>query len=100
MNTKCYCICCIHHPLHAKRDEFPHYFVSWHPGDYIPTDYHEQGADVDCLKPRSEAFYELDKQPEDFQFPATAYEEGIATTYAEGKGFCIFALCEREFSEE
>lgn len=100
MKTKCYCIFCKKHPLHKEQDKFKDWLVGWEPGNFIKLEFKDQGKEVDCLEPVSEAFYELGREPEEFEYPVTAYGDGNADTGVEGPGFIIYACCTNEEHEE
>jgi len=100
MKTKCYCIFCPKHPLHHKQKEFKEVLTGWDVGGFISSPYEEQGAIVHCLSPQSDAFYDLNKEPEDFEWKITAYGDGCAITGYEGIGYCIRATCGNEGYKE
>lgn len=99
--TVCWCIGCTHHPLHHKRKEF-NWITGWEPGEIIFAigKDQEQGKEVDCLFPISDAFYDLDLDPEKFTYPITAYGDGLAITGHQGRGFVLYANCDNENHEE
>jgi hypothetical protein len=74
--------------------------TGYEPGQSISSDFENQGKEVDCLQPRSDAFYELDRRAEDFEWKATAYGDGNAITGVEGGGFVIYAYCGNEEDKE
>lgn len=94
MKTTCYCIYCPHHPLFEKRHDikFPTGFFV---GEFIREGY-EAGVEVDCLQPDSPAFSELNIDPDDYEFPKTAYGDGSSQTGFSGHGFEIQAYCDNE----
>jgi hypothetical protein len=101
MKTKCYCIFCTKHPLHNKQKEFKEVLTGYDPSvGLIGSEFDEQGKEVDCLQPLSNAFYELGREPEDFAWKITAYGDGCAITGVEGTGFTIFANCGNEEDKE
>ncbi len=94
MKTTCYCVYCKKHPLYGKADDFEH------PGSYFAGDFYDGdkkfGKEVDCLEPVSSAFDDLPIEPEEFDYPITAYGDGVTSTGHEGRGFIIFAHCGAE----
>ena len=99
MKTKCYCVYCPKHPLYEERYEivFPR---GYEPGNLIWGEADESGREVDCLKPGSEAFFELDIEPEDYEYPITAYGDGCSITGFQGEGFTVYATCMNERYED
>ena len=95
MKTTCYCIYCSKHPLNSVRKGLK-CLTGWDVGDFIDSEYEDQGKKVSCLKPMSNAFDELNIDPADWKFPVTAYRDGISITGFEGRGFEISANCENE----
>ena len=91
MKTKCYCAYCTKHPLYGKTKDI-----------IVPTGYGVDrfvfglaGKEVDCLKPIAEILdYELDA--ENYEYPATAYADGIAVTVFDVRGQSLIANCENE----
>ena len=100
MKTKCYCIFCKHHPFHDRQKEFKNILCGWDVGDFISIEEDKQGVYVDCLEPRSDAFYDLEREAEDFSYPVTAYGDGYSVTGCEGSGYLIRATCGNEDDEE
>ena len=93
MKTECHCLYCPRHPLHKKRGDI----VS--PTGYDPTKWGpggKTGREVDCLKPVSDAFDAFDIDPEDEEFPTTAYGDGCAMTGFERDGITLYAHCGNE----
>jgi len=100
MKTKCYCVNCKKHPLHDKANSFKDILTGWEPDRWVGTSYQEQGVDVNCLKPESEAFDYAWLNVDGFDYPITAYGDGCAIT-----GFCkpmieVQAFCGNEDNEE
>jgi len=91
MKTKCYCAYCTKHPLYGKTKDIK-----------VPTGFGtnsfvngEVGVEVDCLKPIAEILdYELDA--ENYEYPVTAYGDGIAVTVFDVRGQALMANCENE----
>jgi hypothetical protein len=101
LKTKCYCVFCINHPLHNKQKEFKEVLTGYYPEvGFIGSEFNEQGKEVNCLKPISDAFYDLGREPEDFEWKVTAYGDGCAITGVEVPGFTIFAYCGNEEDKE
>lgn len=100
MNTKCFCIFCKHHPLHENKKDFKDWLTGWEPGSLSYTKYKSQGKDVNCLQPVSDAFDNLGRNPSDFEYPITAYGDGLAETGVSEVSFTIFAICENEQHSE
>lgn len=98
MKTTCYCIGCKKHPLHEKRNEFE-WLSGWSVGDYIPFKYKEQGKQVNCLIPDGESFEQLDLDPDDFDYPITAYDDGFAATGVDTYGYTLRLYCNQEEHE-
>lgn len=93
MKTRCHCLYCPKHPLHHKRD------LIESPTGYSPTKFvlsSETGADVNCLRPVSDAFDEFDIDPSYEQFPVTAYGDGASMTGFERDGIVLYATCGNE----
>lgn len=100
MKTKCYCIYCKYHPLHAEREKFDT-LAGWHVGDWIwDKKYLEQGKNVDCLDPQSDAFDFLMDGPCDFDYPVTAYGDGLAVTGFDEDDLKVNGYCAKEKYEE
>ena len=97
MKTHCYCIGCKKHPKHEDRKNLV--WVTGYP-KFIYGDDGKSGADVDCLSPSSGFFDDNRGEPEEFEFPETAYGDGSSLTQAEEIGFTIFANCENEDHED
>jgi len=100
MKTKCYCIFCVHHPLHDKQKEFKEITTGYKPGLMVKSEFDDQGIEVECLRPVSDAFYELGRESEDFKWEVTAYGDGCAITGVKGIGYTIWANCKNEKHEE
>ena len=91
MKTKCYCAYCTKHPLYGKTSAIK-----------VPTGFGTNsfvsgnaGVEVDCLKPIAEILdYELDA--ENYEYPATAYGDGMAVTVFDARGQSLTANCENE----
>jgi len=100
MKTKCYCVYCPMHPLFKRQSEFKN-VAGWHANMGMPFGFSsEAGAYVDCLKPESDAFFDLNIDPEDHEFKTTAYGDGNAVTGFEGAGYEISANCGNEKYQE
>ncbi len=96
MKTKCYCVGCPKHPLFENRHNYV-FYTGFDVGDTIwKNEDLVQGADVDCLEPVSDAFDDLDINPEEHDFPITAYGDGNSITGFDGRGYTIVANCENE----
>ena len=102
MKTKCYCVFCPKHPLFKRQAEFSGKRIAgWHSNMFMPLSFAEEaGADVTCLDPKSDAFYELNIEPEDHEFKTTAYGDGGSETGFSGMGYEIDAYCGNETYEE
>jgi hypothetical protein len=99
METECYCIYCKKHPLYEKRKELQ-VLTGWQVG-YIILDAERYGGEnVECLSPISDAFEELWIDPEDYEFPVTAYDDGMSSTGIDEDYFKVYAICENEEYEE
>lgn len=103
MKTKCYCIFCPKHPLFERQKEFLRdgQISGWHANCFSPLNFRmDMGADVECLNPRSDAFYELNIDPEDCEFKTCAYGDGCSETGISGLGWEIDAYCGNEDYKE
>ena len=97
MKTMCFCVGCKKHPLHEQRDEFD-WLNGWRPGRIIyEEEYKKQGIDVDCLEPGGSIFDFLSK--EDYEFPITAYGDGMAITGFSNGSMIATAYCKNEEHE-
>lgn len=96
MKTKCYCLGCKNHPLHSKRNEYQ-WLVGWSPDKMVFS--HPYGTEVDCLDPVSDAFDIFWEDPEDFEYPITAYGDGCAITGFQENGITLVAFCKNEDHE-
>jgi hypothetical protein len=100
MKTKCYCVYCPKHPLHydiVRQDVL----TGWSVGDFIWEEKHrEQGREVVCLNPKSDFFEDYGIDADEFEFPITAYNDGISETGTEEAGFTIYAYCGNEEYED
>ena len=56
----------------------------------------KSGAAVDCLEPLSGFFDDECGDPEQYEFPETAYGDGDSLTTSEQMGYTIFATCGNE----
>ena len=96
MKTTCYCVYCPRHPLHydiVRKDVL----TGWRVGDFIWDKMHkDQGIEVDCLEPASAFFEDYGYDPENYDFPITAYNDGMSETGTEEDGFTIYAYCANE----
>lgn len=99
MKTRCYCVGCKLHPLHARRSEFKAWVTGWDLNKFILGDEEIQGADVTCLNPMSDAFDDLDINPNEHEFPVTAYCDMAETGFA-GHGYNVYAICANEDHED
>jgi len=73
MKTKCYCVYCPKHPFFERQKEFGQ-ISGWHANMYSPIHFDmTAGADVECLDPKSDAFYELEVDPDYYEFKTCAY---------------------------
>ena len=100
MKTKCYCVYCPKHPFFERQKEFGR-VSGWHANMWSPLNFDmTAGADVECLDPKSDAFYELDIDPDDYEFKTCAYGDGSAETGIDGCGWEIDAYCGNEEYKE
>ena len=95
--TECHCLFCPKHPLHAKRRELKSP-TGWDPSKWVMSK--ETGAQVDCLRPDSVAFYEFDIDWRSEQFPVTAYGDGASMTGFERDGITLYGTCANEQYED
>jgi len=100
MKTKCYCVSCKNHPLFSQRKKFKEYLTGFEPGHFIMPTFDKQAADVDCLEPESDAFYNYDIDTKDQDFPVTAYGDGGSATGFIDNGITIYAYCGKEEHED
>jgi hypothetical protein len=103
MRTTCYCIFCPKHPYFNKQKELMELgrISGWHSNQSMPLGFSSKaGAEVDCLYPKSDAFHELDIEPEDVHWETTAYGDGCAETGYQGCGYEINAYCGNEEYKE
>ncbi len=98
MKTKCYCVYCKKHPLFIEKKDFK-VVTGFQVGNYV-SDMFTSGRDVNCLNPISDAFDDFDIDPENYEFPITAYGDGISQTGFEGRGYIIYANCDNEEYED
>jgi len=100
MKTKCYCVYCPKHPLFKRQAEFDK-ITGWHSNMFSPLNFDmTAGADVDCLDPKSDAFFELDIDPKSHEFETTAYGDGGSETGFSGMGYEVNAYCGNEEYQE
>lgn len=95
MNTICYCIYCSKHPLYAQRNTLPS-LTGWEVGDIILNKYKKSGVKVSCLEPESEMIEDLHINPNEHEFPITAYSDGISWTGYEDDWYMVKAICGNE----
>lgn len=100
MKTKCYCVFCKKHPLHDKANSFKEILTGWCPDYSVGDKFLEQGANVNCLNPKSEAFEKGWLAPEIFDYPITAYGDGFALTGFWKPMLDVQACCGNEDNEE
>lgn len=100
MKTKCFCIGCKSHPLHAKRKEFREWVTGNDGGGIWKSGQVDQGVDVECLSPVSDAFDKLGIDSDDIDTPYIAYGDGISLGYYRGSMFELWYNCENETFEE
>ncbi|MGB0600377.1 MAG: hypothetical protein ACPGLY_27180 [Rubripirellula sp.] len=97
MKTRCHCIFCPKHPKHGEKLKYP---TAWDPLKWILGNERESGAEVDCLEPASEAFWEFDIEPDGHEFPVTAYGDGCSMTGFHKDGITLYATCKNEEYKE
>lgn len=97
MKTRCYCTYCPNHPKFEQRHSLGSPPTGFCAGRYIPSNFAPHGAEVDCLQPVSKAFgfpWELD--PNDFDYPVTAYGDGSAESGMDTAWLTLYAGCGNE----
>ena len=65
-------------------------------GSFISNRYEHHASQVDCLKPISDAFEDYFLDPEDFDYPITAYGDGSAETGFRSNSLVLYAGCGSE----
>jgi hypothetical protein len=95
MKTKCYCVFCSKHPLYEMRNE-QKILTGFEPGCWIYDGDYPSGREVNCLYPESDFFGEFDADPEEFEYPETAYGDGVSQTGCIRTGYAVFANCGNE----
>ncbi len=97
MNTKCYCTYCPNHPKFAQRHTLGSPVTGYSPLKYNPDDnYDAHAAEVNCLKPMSISIDNGTIDPDDYDFPITAYGDGCSMTGFNGSDLVLFAHCANE----
>ena len=96
-HTHCYCIYCPNHPLFEQRHKLGSPVTGFDPTKFILNDYKHHGAFVDCLEPKSSAFHSpWNLDPDDFDYPVTAYGDGVSETGLYTAGLTLHASCGNE----
>ena len=95
MKTKCYAIYCSKHPLYNQRAPLlkTEKVVTGFRGDIFLSPTHPHAAEVACLEVVGD-FHSVD--PEDFEWPETAYADGYAHTFAEEGSVELHGACGNE----
>lgn len=98
MKTTCYCIYCPNHPQFEERHTLGSPVTGFTASKTIWQDkYNSHKAEVDCLLPQSDAFYVHNLDPEDFNYPTTAYGDGCSETgFYNYYGLTLYATCGNE----
>lgn len=96
MRTKCYCTSCKNHPKFEQNALLGYPPTGFLPDRYIDDRYEPHAAEVDCLKPVSDAFERYFLDPEDFEYPVTAYGDGSAETGFSSNCLVLYAGCGNE----
>lgn len=100
MKTSCYCIFCHNHPKFSQRYSLGVPVTGYSPLKYNPnSDHDSHKAEVDCLEPHSPSIENGTIDPDDYDFPVTAYGDGISQTGFYNNDLVLFACCVNEKHE-
>lgn len=100
MKTKCYCTSCPNHPKFKQRHELGSPPTGFRANYSIPYNFDPHAAEVDCLKPVSQAFEDYFLEPDEFDYPLTAYGDGEAVTGYYSWWLTLNAGCDNERYEK
>ena len=102
LKTDCYCIYCPNHPLFNQRHDLGQPVTGFTASKMIcQSKYDAHKREVDCLEPVCEAITDGIIDPLDYDFPTTAYGDGISQTgFDQVGGLSLFAYCGNERYEQ
>ena len=101
MRTKCYCTHCPKHPKFDVRHSFEYPVTGFEVHKFISPDFDDQAATVNCLEPFCGAIKDGTIDPEDYDFPVTAYGDGSSYTgFWNIDGLSVHAVCLAERYEK